>query len=138
MEDNTKLPVNLADIQDQIKKLQDMLNEKYAKLNEDVKHFELEKEMFDSTHKILMTFKDPIKLNIGGKIFMTSRSTLMKEDSMLKSMFSGRHELEVIKIARFRRILIEEFNNIHATNSNNNRINLKLILSNNMIFTFLF
>jgi Ni,Fe-hydrogenase I cytochrome b subunit len=98
MEDNTKLPVSLADIQDQINKLHDMLNEKYSKLIEDAEHFDQEKQSFNSTHKILMTFKDPIKLNIGGKIFMTSRSTLMKKDSMFKSMFSGRYELEVIKI----------------------------------------
>jgi Ni,Fe-hydrogenase I cytochrome b subunit len=94
MEDSS---ASLADIQDQIKILSAMLNEKYARLVEDVEYLDREKAKFDSTHKILMTFKDPIKLNIGGKIFMTSRSTLMKEDSMFKSMFSGRHELEVIK-----------------------------------------
>jgi len=38
-----------------------------------------------------------VRINIGGKIFMTSRSTLMKENSMLKSKFSGQHELEVIR-----------------------------------------
>jgi hypothetical protein len=43
---------------------------------------------------MIETFKDPIKLNIGGKIFMTSKSTLLKE-SMLAAMFSGRHELQV-------------------------------------------
>ena len=97
MENNNKLPISLTDIQNQINKLNDMLNEKYSKLVEDEEYLEQEKAKFDSTHKILTTFKDPIKLNIGGKIFMTSRSTLMKEDSMFKSMFSGRHELEVIK-----------------------------------------
>lgn len=96
MENNNKLPVSLTDIQNQINKLNDMLNEKYSKLVEDEEYLEQERAKFASTHKILMTFKDPIKLNVGGQIFMTSRSTLMKEDSMLKSMFSGHYKLEVI------------------------------------------
>jgi hypothetical protein len=71
-----------------------MLKERYNQLEEAEKKLENEKEKFDAAHKMIETFKDPIKLNIGGKIFMTSKSTLLKEESMLAAMFSGRHELQ--------------------------------------------
>jgi hypothetical protein len=87
-------PASLDDIQNQVTKLGDMLKERYNQLEEAEKKLENEKEKFDAAHKMIETFKDPIKLNIGGKIFMTSKSTLLKEESMLAAMFSGRHELQ--------------------------------------------
>eukprot|EP00029_Vermamoeba_vermiformis_P007201 TRINITY_DN3044_c0_g1_i1.p1 TRINITY_DN3044_c0_g1~~TRINITY_DN3044_c0_g1_i1.p1 ORF type:complete len:103 (-),score=12.65 TRINITY_DN3044_c0_g1_i1:654-962(-) len=92
----TELPIDLTDVEDQIKNLNALLNQKYLKLKEEVKMLQQEKASFDTVHKTLMTFKDPIKLNVGGTIFTTSKATLTKEDSMLKAMFSGRHQLEVI------------------------------------------
>eukprot|EP00040_Diaphanoeca_grandis_P012936 m.65423 g.65423 ORF g.65423 m.65423 type:complete len:336 (-) comp23556_c1_seq1:305-1312(-) len=42
-----------------------------------------------------MQFKGKIKLDIGGKVFATSDSSILKDpDSMLGRMFSGRHALE--------------------------------------------
>lgn len=94
---NNNLPtqVSLVDIQEQVAKLGDMLNARYKQLLEDEKKMAQERASFDEAHRVVSTFKDPIKLNIGGKIFMTSKSTLLKEDGMLTAMFSGRHELEV-------------------------------------------
>ena len=44
--------------------------------------------------KILFQFPNVISLNVGGYIFTTSLSTLLKyEDSMLAVMFSGRHDI---------------------------------------------
>jgi hypothetical protein len=86
---------SLVEIEEQIKKLNEMINARYARLVKDAENLEQEKGKFDSAHQVLVKFKDPIKINVGGKIFMTSKSTLMKEDSMLRAMFSGRHELEV-------------------------------------------
>lgn len=40
-------------------------------------------------------FKGPIKLNVGGVVFVTTLTTLSKQESMLKAMFSGNHTLEV-------------------------------------------
>ncbi len=87
--------VTLDDIQAQISKLKDMLNERYVKIADEEKKLAQEKATFDAAHKMVLTFKDPIKLNVGGKIFMTSKATLLKEESMLSAMFSGRHALEV-------------------------------------------
>lgn len=42
----------------------------------------------------LFCLQGRIKLDVGGKIFTTSLSTLTKDpDSMLAAMFSGRHEI---------------------------------------------
>ena len=39
-------------------------------------------------------FGRSVKLNVGGKIYQTTLSTLLKDpNSMLSAMFSGRHEL---------------------------------------------
>eukprot|EP01121_Diplochlamys_sp_Union-15-3_P011335 TRINITY_DN3271_c0_g1_i3.p1 TRINITY_DN3271_c0_g1~~TRINITY_DN3271_c0_g1_i3.p1 ORF type:complete len:305 (-),score=37.13 TRINITY_DN3271_c0_g1_i3:27-941(-) len=38
--------------------------------------------------------KDKIKLNVGGQKFVTSRETLLKEESMISAMFSGRYKVE--------------------------------------------
>ena len=35
-----------------------------------------------------------IKLNVGGALFTTTLGTLLKEDNMLRAMFSGRLELQ--------------------------------------------
>lgn len=35
-----------------------------------------------------------IKLNVGGALFTTTLGTLLKEDNMLRAMFSGRMELQ--------------------------------------------
>jgi hypothetical protein len=35
-----------------------------------------------------------VDLNVGGTLYSTSRATLMRYDSMLARMFSGRHEIK--------------------------------------------
>ena len=86
---------NNDDIQQQINKVNDMLHEKYKKLLEQEKAFEKDKAQFEESRQVVASFKDPVKLNVGGTIFMTSKATLMKEQSMFQAMFSGRHTLEV-------------------------------------------
>lgn len=84
--------ISLDDIQDQIRNLKEVLIERF-KLDEQ-KNSETKLESNTGNNNAL---EDPIKLNVGGKIFMTSRETLLKEESMLSAMFSGRHELKVIR-----------------------------------------
>src|SRR5690349_9636973 len=79
-------------IRDQITKLREMLIER-IKLDDAPKNSETKLESTTGSNNAL---EDPIKLNVGGKIFMTSKSTFLKEESMLSAMFSGRHELKVI------------------------------------------
>jgi len=56
-----------------------------------------EKAAFEETTRVLneVHFGRTVKLNVGGKIYKTTLSTLQKDpDSMLCAMFSGRHELK--------------------------------------------
>ena len=95
MENKSNKLDSIADIQDQMKRLSEVINAKCTKLAQEEQKLEQEKSIFNSTHKILMSFNDPITLNVGGQIFTTSLTTLTREDSMLKAMFSGRHSLKV-------------------------------------------
>jgi len=54
--------------------------------------WEEEKEIID---KVSSKLKNIIKLDIGGVRFKTSKSTLTNFDSYFKSMFSGRHAIEL-------------------------------------------
>lgn len=86
---------SMTDIHSHVNKLGAMISGRYERLEKAEKNLENKIERFNQAHRMVMSFKDPIKLNVGGKIFMTSKSTILKYDSMLAAMFSGRHELEV-------------------------------------------
>ena len=45
-----------------------------------------------------MDFSDVIKLDVGGKKFETTRSTIIKYDTMLRRMFSDNFEVRSLKI----------------------------------------
>ena len=64
-------------------------SEAIFKANQD----ELEQEKKNMA-KFLPLQKGPLKLNIGGTIFFTTVSNLVKFPSMFQAMFSGRYELE--------------------------------------------
>lgn len=49
-----------------------------------------------------MSFPNIIELNVGGRHFITTLTTLLKDpDSMLSSMFSGRHRIETDREGRY-------------------------------------
>ena len=77
------------EINEHLTKTQTLLETETAKLKD-------EREKMEHDFPILHKFtSDPIKLNIGGQIFMTSLSTLTRDPkSMLASMFSGRFDLK--------------------------------------------
>ncbi|XP_065841109.1 uncharacterized protein [Oscarella lobularis] len=77
------------EINEHLTKTQTLLETERAKLKD-------EREKMEHDFPILHKFtSDPIKLNIGGQIFMTSLSTLTRDPkSMLASMFSGRFDLK--------------------------------------------
>lgn len=60
------------------------LERKREELKQEREDFEAMRKKIDSVH-----FSFPIKLDVGGKVYKTSLSTLTKEDSMLSRMFSG-------------------------------------------------
>jgi len=87
----TEFLQNWKEAENEIQAKQEKLKQEYNALEKLKLQFEEE--------KIAMTkFKDAqqnqVKLNVGGKIFETSVSTLTKHQSMLQSMFSGRYELK--------------------------------------------
>ena len=61
--------ITLKDIQGQIAKLNEMLN---AYAEEEKKH----PRGSDANEKVIATFKDPIKLNVGGQIFMARKQII--------------------------------------------------------------
>lgn len=82
---------SVAAIYKQVQKLQVMLSNEATrvaasncKLKKDIQLFEERQSRVGSVH-----FTNTIKLDIGGSIYKTTKDTLMKEDSMLASMFSG-------------------------------------------------
>jgi hypothetical protein len=59
-------------------------------MREELAQWEEEKARIDATH----VFDSMIKLNVGGHMFTTTRTTLTRfPDTMLGAMFSGRHAL---------------------------------------------
>jgi len=63
---------------------------KKSQLQEEIRTLKKEKE--ELSRKVV-EFEDTVSLNVGGTIYYTSRSTLQKVNTMLSSMFSGRHKL---------------------------------------------
>ena len=60
MENRSNQIDSIADIQDQMKRLSEVINAKCTKLALEEQKLEQEKSIFNSTHKILMSFNDPI------------------------------------------------------------------------------
>ena len=68
------------------------LEAKTAKLDQERATFEAEKKSVAATNKVL---KSKVKLDVGGTIYHSSRTTLTSvPGSMLEAMFSGRHAVE--------------------------------------------
>ena len=70
--------------------------EAHELLKEDLESVRQERAAFEEITKALneVHFGSSVKLNVGGKIYKTTLSTLLKDpNSMLTAMFSGRHEL---------------------------------------------
>ena len=88
------------EINEYVTKAQTLLEAESAKLKDEREKTESDlkdqRERMEHDFPILHKFtSDPIKLNIGGQIFMTSLSTLTRDSkSMLASMFSGRFDLK--------------------------------------------
>ncbi|KAH3764150.1 K+ channel tetramerization subfamily protein [Pelomyxa schiedti] len=75
---------NMAALQANIKKAMAVLNKQREDLNRERSTFEEMKSKIATVH-----FASTIKLDVGGRVFKTSRGTLTKEPSMLATMFSG-------------------------------------------------
>ena len=76
---------------------QKLTTEAHELLKEDLEKVRQERAAFEEITKALneVHFGSSVKLNVGGKIYKTTLSTLRKDpNSMLSAMFSGRHELK--------------------------------------------
>lgn len=76
---------------------QKLTGEAHELLKEDLEKVRREKAVFEELTKTLneVHFGSTVKLNVGGKMYKTTLSTLRRDpDSMLCAMFSGRHELK--------------------------------------------
>jgi len=83
---------NLEEMEVRFAQLALDLNNQFRALKAEQEELRLEKSRMKGMHKLM---GDKIRLNVGGKIFVTSKSTLIKDQkSMLAAMFSGRYELE--------------------------------------------
>ena len=79
----------ITEMFDLILQLRQKVDDEINSLEKKIEH--LEKEVNEREQK---TKTDIVKLNVGGKKFATSKTTLtMYENSMLSSMFSGQYEL---------------------------------------------
>ena len=77
---------------------QKLTTEAHELLKEDLEKVRQERAAFEDLTKTLneVHFGSSVKLNVGGKIYKTTLSTLRKDpNSMLSAMFSGRHELKL-------------------------------------------
>lgn len=86
---------NMQPAETALKTAIDVLNDQLATIEKERAKLESERIAFEMVKKTVLNFKTPIRLNVGGKRFMTTQDTLNKEDSMLKAMFSGRHTIAV-------------------------------------------
>ena len=80
-----------------VSQAQQLMSEARELLKKDLDNVKQEKSAFLELTKTLneVHFGSKVKLNVGGKIYSTTLSTLRKDpDSMLCAMFSGRHELK--------------------------------------------
>jgi len=111
--ENDKLKQQRADIEASTKLLETELKKRFAQLNEEINKAALEREEREAAVALkekkleeeIQKMKDlndhgqeKIRLNVGGSLFLTTKSTLTKfSDSMLGTMFSGRHKIVVEK-----------------------------------------
>eukprot|EP01126_Amoeba_proteus_P007259 TRINITY_DN12598_c0_g1_i1.p1 TRINITY_DN12598_c0_g1~~TRINITY_DN12598_c0_g1_i1.p1 ORF type:complete len:351 (-),score=44.77 TRINITY_DN12598_c0_g1_i1:166-1143(-) len=73
------------------KSLQEAIQNQIREIVTQKEEFLKEREAFEETKKKISQVhsSDPIRLDVGGKVFKTSLKTIRKEDSMLSRMFSG-------------------------------------------------
>lgn len=71
--------------------LQDAIQKELENIKNERSGLEKERASYEEmkTRIAAVHFSDPIKLDVGGRIFKTSKATLTKETSMLSQMFSG-------------------------------------------------
>ncbi|KAH3763972.1 K+ channel tetramerization subfamily protein [Pelomyxa schiedti] len=79
-----RVDTTMSALQDVLSKTAALLQQQREELERDKANYEEMKNKIATVH-----FPSTIKLDVGGKVFKTSQSTLTKEPSMLATMFSG-------------------------------------------------
>eukprot|EP01125_Pyxidicula_operculata_P012270 TRINITY_DN4028_c0_g1_i2.p1 TRINITY_DN4028_c0_g1~~TRINITY_DN4028_c0_g1_i2.p1 ORF type:complete len:309 (+),score=42.96 TRINITY_DN4028_c0_g1_i2:22-948(+) len=91
---------------EELRSEQEELKSRKNQLSQEEKRLILERETFEKEKLIVaeknLVTDDLVRLNVGGKEFVTTRTTLTSvKGSMLEAMFSGRHQLQPGSDGRF-------------------------------------
>jgi len=86
----SELQITFEKIKNKVKVVSNILSQELDNIAYDEENFQ---NSLDKIKEIHFPREEIVSLNVGGKIFSTSKGTLMKVPSMLQAMFSGRHSL---------------------------------------------